>query len=87
MDLKLEQLETLCSELETSNASALDEKSSFIENKLEHQRTQLLSVEQDLEVSKVAMENQEDTIRKLEAAVQQIPSTSTGGRLLPQIQI
>ena len=58
-----------------------------LESKLGHQRTQLLSVEQGVEVCKVAMENQEDTIRKLEAAVQQIKSTSTGGRLLPQILI
>ena len=80
--LKLEQLETLCLDLETSNAllhSALDKKSSHIE-KLENK---LSSVEQDLEVSKVAIENQKDTIRKLEAAVQQIPRTRTGGQAPP----
>ena len=56
---KLEQLETLCSMLETSNAllhSSLDEKTSYIaqlESKLDDQRAQLESVEQNLAACKV----------------------------------
>ena len=66
--------------------SALDEKSSHIkrlESQLADQKIQLLSVEQHLHVSKVAMENQKHTIKKLEAAMQQIQSTSGSGQAPP----
>ena len=86
---KLKQLETLCFNLETSNMllhEALDDKSSCIEKlekQLEDQKNQLLSVEQHLDVSKVAMENQNNAIKKLETAMQQLRSTSTGGQAPP----
>ena len=86
---KLEQLVTLCSDLETSNTllhSALDEKTSHIEQlekKLEDQRTQISSLKDQLDSSMVALENQRDKIKKLEEVVQRIPSTSRGAQAPP----
>ena len=46
-------------------------------------KRQLLSAKQHLQASKMGLENQESTIRKLEAQVQNIPSTSGSGQAPP----